>query len=49
MTPVAKTGLHCGPDLATMTEPGVGLVTPVAKTGLHCGDEPEEDITPWLV
>ena len=37
VTPVAKTGLHCGPfggDVIVTSNEGV---TPVAKTGLHCG------------
>ena len=37
MTPVAKTGLHCG----VISEVAAGQsveVTPVAKTGLHCGE-----------
>ena len=37
VTPVAKTGLHCG--LTPVAGWGLQLsVTPVAKTGLHCGD-----------
>ena len=36
VTPVAKTGLHCGETLATTTW-WLHRVTPVAKTGLHCG------------
>ena len=36
VTPVAKTGLHCGELEAAGGDLGDG-VTPVAKTGLHCG------------
>ena len=38
VTPVAKTGLHCG---ALTQHPNLHekvIVTPVAKTGLHCGN-----------
>ena len=38
MTPVAKTGLHCGEKDRPKGKLLRALVTPVAKTGLHCGD-----------
>ena len=38
MTPVAKTGLHCGHLLRKHAARYARLVTPVAKTGLHCGE-----------
>ena len=37
MTPVAKTGLHCG-GIGLVVGSLIAAVTPVAKTGLHCGD-----------
>src|SRR5690606_24303973 len=36
VTPVAKTGLHCG-RACEASPPPSERVTPVAKTGLHCG------------
>src|SRR5690606_21480607 len=36
VTPVAKTGLHCGSDEPEALDVA-RRVTPVAKTGLHCG------------
>src|SRR5690606_9767791 len=36
VTPVAKTGLHCGSSCGDHHHT-MGWVTPVAKTGLHCG------------
>ena len=38
MTPVAKTGLHCGATSVLHPRPQP-RVTPVAKTGLHCGED----------
>ena len=39
MTPVAKTGLHCGACIEFELGNFTHGVTPVAKTGLHCGVE----------
>src|SRR5205809_762292 len=36
VTPVSKTGLHCG-VVAQVSVKLAAAVTPVSKTGLHCG------------
>ena len=39
VTPVAKTGLHCGLRPVAARDYTGSEVTPVAKTGLHCGED----------